>query len=407
MVSFREEQKSLGSPKPNVYTIKRLAELIEKNHELYSILFNNKGYHNHLVHTLTSACLIGASNEHLERILYNEGLRLIYWDQLGDSIYITKDNWTQYLGKREMEKSFFQFFSRELDCANWQDPLRDFLTPSFLYNGLFEDLLHPLIHLGYAQELNNRSVAIEALTLISVAYEDTNINLDSHSSCGHPSNVSDILDTLRRVYTDEELDTKILDSRKWRVYHVMEHFADKVLNYSNELTVDAHKPLETAKHLLHIGSLLFGAVHKDNDPQYDFILLHALTATHELINLLQGDFVPSETHETLIRHLWLRMLTVYIAQGRPSIKLQRISNYPIKSIQHAWSESVDLALTGECCLDIHIHKVVRGLLFTERLLNDDTGFYAKLSLQFTRSFTANGYAKKNGHQLDVRDRSPT
>lgn len=395
-----------------------LRRLIRKNHETYAILFRKQDYHNHVPNTMASAYVLGASSEHLEEILENEGKRLIKWDDISKNcdLVITRENWLAHVGDRNYEHAFLDFYTNELlhneDTKDWREVVRNYLNipvsngSTLLLDGLFEDILHPLINLGYAQELDNPLLAIEALTLITCAYSNGLSELcDGTVEVGGLTD--DPFEILLRIRDDSELDEKIRDSRKWRVHHVPKLFGDKVKRYCGQLKINGN---DTADKLLHLGALILAATHKDNNPQYDFILLHTLTATHELIELIKasgtehGFISPNKAIQNkMISRLWVTFILLYIAQGRPLIKKERISEYPIKSMSSAWEEAIDLALTGKQRLDIHMPKVVRSLLFCQNHFHDKTGLYARAALCFTRNFSENGYAKLNGHQLDVKD----
>lgn len=398
--------------------LETLWRLIRKNHETYAILFRKQDYHNHVPNTMTSAYVLGASSEHLEEILESEGKRLIKWDDISkrSDLVVTRENWLEHVGDRDYEHAFFDFYTRELlhneEGTDWRQVVRHYLNipvangSTLLLEGLFGDVLHPVINLGYAQELDNPLLAIEALTLITCAYT-RDLGVLCEESEKVEALTDDPLEIFHRIRADCELDERVRDSRKWRVHHIATEFHEKITRYCGQLEINRHV---TADKLLHLGALVFAATHKDNDPQYDFILLHTLTATHELIELIKAaetdsGFIPPDKsiQNQMLSRLWVSFILVYIAQGRPLIKPERIADYPIKSTSSAWEEAVTLTLTGKQRLDIHIPKVVRALLFCQNHLNDRNGFYARAALCFTRNFSENGYAKLNGHQMDVKD----
>src|SRR5579871_856804 len=56
-----------------------LKHLLKANHINFSIFYNRLRYHNHMVHVLSSAYLLGAKVNHLQRIYDEEAKELEPW----------------------------------------------------------------------------------------------------------------------------------------------------------------------------------------------------------------------------------------------------------------------------------------------------------------------------------------
>jgi len=76
-----------------------VVKLLDQNDKKFDIFFNDKGFHNHCVHHLLAAYSLGASPQLLEAIYkkFEEYLR----PRLPSKVKITKENWTEHLGKME------------------------------------------------------------------------------------------------------------------------------------------------------------------------------------------------------------------------------------------------------------------------------------------------------------------
>lgn len=86
-------------PGVSVETQQVTQELIDKNHRNFHIFFNDKNFHNHFVHHLLAAYSCGASPEQLKRLY--EKYASYQKPKPPSTITITKENWTEHLGKRE------------------------------------------------------------------------------------------------------------------------------------------------------------------------------------------------------------------------------------------------------------------------------------------------------------------
>lgn len=104
-------------------TIKHLLKL---NHANHAILFNDRKFHNHLPHHLGSAYLLGASSEHLEDV-YDDDTDLVKWEDSPNEV--SKYDWRDYLGKKEYERAYVDFFEDTLveQGYNWEKVVQKYM----------------------------------------------------------------------------------------------------------------------------------------------------------------------------------------------------------------------------------------------------------------------------------------
>ena len=62
--------------------------------------------------------------------------------------------------------------------------------------------------------------------------------------------------------------------------------------------------------------------------EYDFFYVHLLTTSHAVRIILP--LIPAEYHVRLVREWWLLVIAIYIAQLRPKIDKQRITDFDVK-----------------------------------------------------------------------------
>ena len=158
----------------------RSKHLLKANHINHSVIYNELRFHNHTPHVLSSAYILGADSDELNHIYDAESRHLEPWvDSPGE---IAQHDWREYLGKREYQRAFLDFFEDELVKHNydWRALLNEYLLQGDepLINNLISGLGHPLIHLGYAEEMSSRTIAIESLTLAACFYNDWHVYLD-------------------------------------------------------------------------------------------------------------------------------------------------------------------------------------------------------------------------------------
>lgn len=209
---------------------------------------------------------------------------------------------------------------------------------------------HPLIHLGYAYELNSRTVAIEALAHGACFYSSLHKYVDDTSytkPSPHPS--TSLLDILHRVREDKRFNG-LYDHRSGDISKVLAKREDAFLEYWNAWELpNPKKQFEESQHTA--VAILMGTEPPDKS-SFDFFLVHLLTSSHAVRILLP--LIPAKFHMNLVRQWWLFTLAVYIAQVRPEIKLGAIEDYDPKG--RDWKFVVDKALKSPHALDAHFVK---------------------------------------------------
>ncbi|USP76948.1 uncharacterized protein yc1106_04222 [Curvularia clavata] len=342
-----------------------LKHLLKANHANYAIIYHNLRFHNHTPHILGSAYLLGGTAEHLNEIYEKEAEELEPWrDAPGE---ITKDDWRDFLGKREYQRAFIDFFEDQLVSKKYSvdQVLEEFLFKGKepLINGLISGLAHPLIHLGYAYELNSKTVAIEALAMGSCFYSSLHKYIDDpkytkpspHSAVGAQTSLVEVLEKVRK---DSRFDG-LYDRRSGDITKVLEQQEEAFLEYWNAW--DITNPTEQFRAAQELGMGLLVGTPAPAQGRFDFFIVHVLTSSHAIRILLP--LIPAKYHISLLRQWWLFALAVYIAQTRPEIDMSKA--IPGKDSNKTWKHVVDKALNGPHAIDAHYVKALRAMKVAE------------------------------------------
>lgn len=367
-----------------------LKHLIKANHINHSIIYNELRFHNHTPHLLGSAYIFGADEDELNHIYEEEGKNLEPWkDSPGE---ISEHDWRDYLGKREYQRAFIDFFEDQLvrHGYNWRSLLDEYLLSGNepLINNLISGLAHPLIHLGYAHELSSRTVAIEALGLAACFYNDWHVYLDDPKYTKPASNPTDSLFTiLDRVASDSKFDGISDHQGPDNIEKILgdEDLASAALEYWNSW--DLKKPTEQFAESQKLAVALVVAAQTPNNAKgYDFFAVHLLTSSHAVRTLLP--LLPSKYHIPLMRQWWLFTLLVYIAQLRPKINIDRIKLVELEG--RDWKHVSQMALNGEYKTDAHYVKALRCMQEASKVAGDPSQFYLKAAVKMGEEFAGWG-----------------
>jgi len=210
---------------------------------------------------------------------------------------------------------------------------------------------HPLIHLGYAFEFDNREIAIEALAMTAVQYNFMHKYTDDpsytkKSPLGSFTNVAELVD---KVANDKRFDGLFSSPGLDNVKPLFEKHEDLVLEYWNAWELS--NPIEQFRESQEAAVNLLVATVKPGTHAYNFFLVHVLTTSHAVRILLP--FIPAKFHLSLVRQWWLLTLAVYIAELRPKVDPDYI---PDDAKGVSWKDVEHLALHSQWKTDAHYVK---------------------------------------------------
>jgi len=358
-----------------------LKHLIRANHVNHSLLYHNLQYHNHMPHLLGSAYLLGAHVEQLQQIYDEESKELDAWHD--SPAEITVGDWREFLGDKRYQRAYVDFYEDELALKfdyDWKRVLEEYLFSGKapLINGLIGGLGHPLIHLGYAYELQNKELAMEALSMASCSYDYLHKYLDDPAYT-RPSTYSTTspLEILHKIATDTRFDGIFSDAGAWNLITLFKEHEDLVLEYWNAWTItDPKKQFQDSQEAA--VALLVRTV-KPGTHAYDFFICHVLTTSHAVRILIP--LIPKRFHVSLVRQWWLLTIAVYIAQLRPAIS-DDLEEKPTKG----WKYVEEKAVGGAWANDAHYVKAIRAMKEAAFTWGDEHQRYLSAAEHFADDF---------------------
>ncbi|KAL7819996.1 cell cycle checkpoint protein RAD17 [Trichoderma gracile] len=357
--------KSIDLPPVEIHHIETIADrrarclkhLLKANHANYAILFNNLRFDNHNVHILSSAYLLGANENQLHDIYNDEIQDLVPWEPSPSELI--DEDWRDFLGDKRYQRAFLDYFEDKLAMEfayDWKQELQHFLFSGDepLFHGLIGGLGHPLIHLGYAYEVDSREVAMEALALTCVQYNFFHKYLDNRSyPRPSPLKSKAPLDLLSQLSKDDRFGKGPEDLGD------LEEFLDKnespFLEYWNGWDVD-DDPKKQFELSQEAAVALLVAIVPPGTHAYDFFIVHLLTTSHAVRILLP--FVPPKHHVALVREWWLLVLAMFLVRGRPVPDSDNVES-DLKGKN--WKYVVDKALNSAWSKDAHFVKAIRAM----------------------------------------------
>lgn len=371
-----------------------LKHLLRANHVNHAILYHSLRFHNHLPHILGSAYLLGATPDQLQHIYAEESKELEPWSD--SPAEIIQEDWRDFLGDRHYQRAYIDFFEDQLIGRraqwDWKKVVADYILGEAdggppLLNNLIAGLGHPLIHLGYAYEINSKEIAIEALGMAATQYNFMHKYLDDAKYTRPPvkggfSSASP-LEILDKIRSDSRFDG-IFDEHQGsgNIEVLFDEHEDLVLEYWNAWKV-GDNPVERFRESQEAAAALLVATVPPGAHSYSFLLVHLLTTSHAVRILLP--FIPAKFHISLVRQWWLFTLSVYIAELRPKIDPDNVP-WPEGSSAKTWAYVEEKALTSPYATDAHFVKAVRAMKEAARTWGDVHERYLASAVRFVDDY---------------------
>ena len=217
-------------------------------------------------------------------------------------------------------------------------------NPSPMFNTLTAGLAHPLIHLGYAFELNSQAVAMEALGLAATCYSPKLASYLDHLSTNTNATANPLtysttqpLEILARLSADERLSHIFDHPGNDNLSNIFStpHLESILLEHWNAWKI-TDPTLQFQQSQQAVVALLISTAPSLGGHGYDFFLVHLLTSSHAVRIILP--LIESKHHVALVREWFLITLAIYIAQLRPSVTLAPIQETELNGQDWKWVE---------------------------------------------------------------------
>ena len=392
---------------------RRLKHLLKLNHATYSILYNHLRFHNHSPHLLGSAYLLGGSADHLNAI-YEDIVahdKLDPWvDSPGE---IALHDYRDFLGKKEYQRAWVDFFEDQLIAQgySWQEVVDKFVfatgpkdSPNHapMFHCLVAGLGHPLIHLGYAYEINSREIAMEALGLAATCYDPHLASLLTQHVPNPQPATDDLFTVFNRVHEDSRLNSLFKHPGGNNLSTILASSDLTTAILSHFASWSLPTPTTQFSQSQHLASLLLCSTSpKLGGHGYDFFLVHLLTSSHAIRILLP--FFPPENHVLMVKEWALITLLIYVAQLTPKLDPSWLNKYDTKG--HDWNSVDNKALESSHAMDAHFVKACRAMKAGAYTWGDKDEWFLKCAVRFSSEFDGwGGFGENSEEEEEVMSR---
>ncbi|KAJ2236222.1 hypothetical protein IWW45_001946 [Coemansia sp. RSA 485] len=343
------------------------------------VFFNERQFHNHLIHHLLATFSMGASAERLQQIFdVNKPMQRPSVD-CSDKVIITADNIWDHLSQEEYYPGYVAFFKAELAGAGdeWKSvATRYFLDPralSMTMSGLF----HPLILFGYGLEFESRVITAMALAqgfvhrvaFNSILVPETFKEICSNSAAPNMAEKGASLWKIIRAMRVDPLASKLsFDDTPYSLTNstIPE---DLAIKYAKMWHVEATETSVNKKYaeLLSVIAHIYGSVSRPGYAMvFEFAIMHLLTSVYFLPIIF--DALTVDQQAVLLHAHSVQVLVLFAAVGCPELYFTAkepadvVASLEACSLEdkqtNPWFAVFEKAIASN---DMHVAKVVRAL----------------------------------------------
>ncbi|KAE8553234.1 hypothetical protein EYB25_004616 [Talaromyces marneffei] len=364
------------SHNPREDSAKHTSELLQRDMKEHHIFFNEKKFHNHIVHHLLTLFSLGASPKEIQDA-YDRGnsyQRTAYpVDNNVVHAIIEKSTFKDYLGKEEHYSNFLAFFQQEISTKGVEETLREHVFAEDehadqLLGRLFSGLIHPIIHLGFGIEFNQPAIIAEGLAEAAVHEGWIRPFLQSaEDAAGGVGNKPG--KTLTELFHEMSKDDEILSSVHYSDSSqiqdgIFKRAPEKMKHYAKQYTVSAETLNEQMIEM--VNAIVYCAAasqHPPNVVKYEFILIHAVNCSIFFSAILDRPWISTRAKVRLLEWIGRMDLLLYASRHCPPLNLNEITSYPITK---SWDEVIHAgnAHQGD---DGHVVKLLRAIAHGEEI----------------------------------------
>lgn len=257
--------------------------------------------------------------------------------------------------------------------------------PELLLTGVVGGFGHPLIQLADAFELQCPELAVEALSLNAIDYNDLSkfLSVPGNNRTGKPT--CSPFKIISEIASDPRFsgilsrpgvqNTTVLLSNEETKLAILEYF----------LKIDLSDIQTVVGQLADLAVLLTCAAHKPGKPAIDFYLTHTLTFVWCLKVLIPIFTRPDDTL-VLIRAVWILIVLAYVTELRPVLTpalIEDVANTQEirwEDVLQDFYESEDL--NGKY-LDAHFLRAMRNLMELGKKSTEKEAFYLRAAVKLS------------------------
>ncbi|KAI5306254.1 hypothetical protein KEM56_001686 [Ascosphaera pollenicola] len=363
---------------PREDSAQKVSELLQEDMQKHDIYFNDKGFHNHIVHHLLSIYALGASPDDVQRAYdtndeYQRPSRPIDEDLVQK--FQDRDEFCQFLGQRPKYVQYLAHFQREIEERGVDAVLQEYLFAGTefaddMLTRLFASFAHPWIHLGFGIEFHQPAIVAQGLAE-TTTHDPKGLaqyfflaekEATSRKQKNEPSAL--LVDLQAKIRADQKIRDSVIYEDPEKLKALIERAGGDLVGYASQFLV---KPAEIDEKMAELmnATVYFAATSQRTDKpvKFDFYYMHCLNSNIFLPTYLSLPFLTQNDKARLLEWKARVDLALYVSRRPLEPMPNVVTEYPLKK---TWNEAARATIThpGE---DGHASKLVRMLALGENV----------------------------------------
>ncbi|KAL8849575.1 MAG: hypothetical protein Q9221_005449 [Calogaya cf. arnoldii] len=365
------------------------SKVLQENHEMHHIFFNQSGFHNHIAHHIPTVFALGASPAAIRKHYdnnksYQRPPENLHHDLLRD--LHDPATFLKHLGQEKYYRDYLVFFQDEIDQDGHEEVIKNYMLKgderaNAVLVRMYAGFLHPIIHLGFGVEFNQPAIVAEALAQAAVHDGWTGLFLlETEKASPKTQESKSLVEILDQIRADPKLRTAAHweDGNKVRE-GILARAPNEMIKYAAQWKVGLDE-LEAKTAEMTNAAVYFtgGAQHPPKQIKFDFFYMHCVNSSIFFSSFLEQSWISADHKVRLLQFKGWFDLAMYASRGAPEPLLNEIVDYRPKQPQDSWNEIFKRVVEHED--DGHASKLVRALKHGEHICkpyNDDSGFRIK------------------------------
>ncbi|PSN59306.1 hypothetical protein BS50DRAFT_641026 [Corynespora cassiicola Philippines] len=355
----------------------KVSDLLMLNHAKYHTLFNEAGLHNHIAHHLCTLWALGATPSQIQAAYdMNKSYQLPHYHHGASNAIKLRDPvfHKACLGKSEFYIDYLRYYQDEITEKGVAEVVKRAFQEDEagddLLARLFNDLQHPIIHLGFGLEFDQPCLVAEAFASAST-HDESNLGLflpaKQHVASNPDMPRVSMLSIIQSLGSNPVFSGSIKPTDPPdRIRGVLiPRLGAKLALYLSRWRVEpteADIEYRTAE-MINVSTYLLGAAqHPDKQVAMDFVTMHCANLGIFLSTFKKLPWLSLEQKAKVLTWKAWTDMSMYVACGCPTLYPERITNYAPKN-PGPWPSVISRAISYPD--DGHIAKSARAILHAQ------------------------------------------
>ncbi|OAA41844.1 hypothetical protein BBO_05203 [Beauveria brongniartii RCEF 3172] len=343
----------------------KVSALLQEDMEKHNVFFNEKGYHNHLVHQLLTLYGTGATPEDMQRGYDNNISYQLKRNEQGEEVQCAlHDNFDEaakeFFGRGRYYGNFLRFYQEEIEKLGWQETVLKYLIHNEQnFTRLFSGLLHPYLQLMYGLEWAQPALVAEGLAQTSIHRDNYGalfaaVDEKARRNLPAPRHFAELLETIGDEHPQLVAEPKLEDGDGSQTT-VLNRIPDQVAEYlAANVRVDPDSNLDEQ-----IDAMVHASAHHNN-------------LTPAFLWLKTQDWIPVAAKARLLEWKLRTGVLTFLSRGSPRLDVDALRRYVPNDIRTGRARAMVaspeelLPRLHAVADDGHVIKVARAFLLAQR-----------------------------------------